>query len=134
MRRTWMRGWAMTGVCLTLSGCGLLGREPRETPEARQLRQADETRIRQEIEARLAAEPSLGAGRIRVVVSGGDVQLHGSVVGFGALQCALANAELTPGVRLVIDQMELLPGPREVRCLAPRVFAPPRQAPGGNGP
>lgn len=121
MRRTGRWG-AAAWLALAAGGCGLLGGEPRETPEARQLREAGDARIRQEIEARLAAEPSLGAGRVRVVVVGGEAQLHGSVEGFGALQCALANAELTPGVRLVIDSLELLPGPREVRCLAPRVF------------
>ena len=53
----------------------------------------------------------------------GEVQLHGAVTGFGALQCALANAGLVPGVRLVVDFMVLEPGPRTVTCLAPRVFA-----------
>jgi hypothetical protein len=46
--------------------------------------------------------------------------LHGSVTGMGALRCAEANAELTPGVVLVIDNLVLLPGPPTTRCLAPR--------------
>jgi hypothetical protein len=32
------------------------------------------------------------------------------------------------GVRLVIDQLVLEPGPRDVRCLAPRVFSGTRSA------
>jgi osmotically-inducible protein OsmY len=85
-------------------------------------RAAEDVRIQREVEARLAAEPSVGAGRVRVVVQGGEVQLHGSVAGMGAHRCAEANAELTPGVVLVIDFLVLQPGPVQVRCLAPRVF------------
>jgi hypothetical protein len=61
-----------------------------------------------------------GAGRVRVAVERGEVGLFGSVAGFGALRCAERNAELVRGVRLVIDQLVLDPGPKEVRCLAPR--------------
>jgi osmotically-inducible protein OsmY len=78
-------------------------------------------RIRREIEARLAAEPSIGAGRVRVEVQRGDVSLHGPVKGLGALQCAIANADLVRGVSTVIDKLVLEPGPATVRCLAPRV-------------
>jgi osmotically-inducible protein OsmY len=108
-------------------GCSLLGGGvPPESPAQAQERLAREETIRAEVEARLAAEPSIGAGRIRAVVNGGDVHLHGAAPGFGALQCALANAELVPGVRLVVDFMVLEPGPRTVTCLAPRVFAATR--------
>jgi osmotically-inducible protein OsmY len=93
------------------------------TPQVVAERAAADTRIQREVEARLAAEPSVGAGRVRVVVERGEVQLHGSVAGFGAHRCAEANAELTPGVTLVIDFLVLQPGPSTVRCLAPRVFA-----------
>lgn len=106
-----------------IQGCALLGGgEPRETPAQAQERTVREETIRREVEARLAAEPSIGAGRIRAVVNQGDVHLHGEAPGFGALQCALANAGLVPGVRLVVDFMVLQPGPSRVNCLAPRVF------------
>ncbi|MBW3571614.1 MAG: BON domain-containing protein [Gemmatimonadetes bacterium] len=107
-----------------LQGCALLGGgRGRETPAQAQERMVQEQAILREVEARLAAEPSLGPGRIRVVVNRGDVHLHGAAPGFGALQCALANAELVAGVRLVVDLMVLQPGPSTVTCLAPRVFA-----------
>jgi osmotically-inducible protein OsmY len=107
-----------------VQGCSFLGRgAPTETPSQAQARQTREEAIRREVEERLTAEPAIGAGRIRAVVNHGDVQLHGSAPGFGALQCAIANAGLVPGVRLVVDFMVLEPGPRTVNCLAPRVFA-----------
>jgi hypothetical protein len=113
-------------ACAALvQGCALLGGggAPAETPAQAQERVAREEGIRAEVEARLAAEPAIGGGRIRAVVNGADVHLHGAAPGFGALQCALANAGLVPGVRLVVDFMVLEPGPRTVNCLAPRVFA-----------
>lgn len=107
-----------------VQGCALLGGgEPPETPAQAQERVQAEEAIRREVEARLAAEPSIGAGRIRAVINKGDVHLHGEAPGFGALQCALANAGLVPGVRLVVDFMVLQPGPSRVDCRAPRVFA-----------
>lgn len=109
------------------SGCALLGGgETRETPQQVVERESREEAIRREVEARMAAEPAIGAGRIRAVVNDGDVHLHGAAPGFGALQCALANAELVHGVRLVVDMMVLQPGPSRVNCLAPRVFAATR--------
>ncbi|HEU4882935.1 MAG TPA: BON domain-containing protein [Longimicrobium sp.] len=115
----------LAAAAALVQGCALLGGggAPAETPAQAQTRQTQEEAIRREVEARLAAEPAIGAGRIRAVVSQGDVQLHGSAPGFGALQCAIANAGLVPGVRLVVDFMVLEPGPRTVTCLAPRVFA-----------
>ena len=101
-----------------LAGCGVLGggREPRITPEETQRTE----RIAREVTARLAAEPSLGPGRIRVEVVRGTVSLYGSVQGMGALHCAIRNAQLVPGVQNVADFLVLERGPREVRCLAPR--------------
>jgi osmotically-inducible protein OsmY len=121
------------GIVLLLTAQGacafLGGRAPAETPEQVTVRQTREETIRREVEARLAAEPAIGTGRIRAVVKDGDVQLHGAAPGFGALQCALANAELVPGVQLVVDMMVLQPGPSRVNCLAPRVFAGGGSAP-----
>ncbi|HEX6372088.1 MAG TPA: BON domain-containing protein [Longimicrobium sp.] len=115
----------MLAALAAVQGCALLGGggEPPETPVQARERLAQEETIRREVEARLAAEPAIGPGRIRAVVNQGDVHLHGTAPGFGALQCALANAGLVPGVRLVVDYMILQPGPRTVTCLAPRVFA-----------
>jgi osmotically-inducible protein OsmY len=115
-------------AALLVQGCALLGGgQPRETPAQVQERAVLEESIRREVEARLAAEPSIGAGRIRAVVSQGDVHLHGAAPGFGALQCAIANAELVAGVRSVVDFMVLQPGPSRVTCLAPRIFSSPAQ-------
>jgi osmotically-inducible protein OsmY len=108
---------------MAVAGCGLFNRRPVETPAQIAVRVSDDARILREIEARLAAEPSIGPGRVRVAVERGEVGLFGSVAGFGALRCAERNAELVRGVRLVIDQLVLDPGPMDVRCLAPR-FAP----------
>lgn len=114
----------VAALLVSQAGCALLGGgEPAETPQQAAVRVEREEIIRREVEARLAAEPSIGAGRIRAEVSGGDVRLHGAAPGFGALQCAIANAELVPGVRLVVDMMVLQPGPSRATCLAPRVFA-----------
>ena len=115
----------LAAAAALVQGCALLGGggPPAETPVQARERVAREETIRREVEARLAAEPAIGAGRIRAVVNNGDVQLHGAAPGFGALQCAIANAELVPGVRLVVDMMVLQPGPSRVNCLAPRVFA-----------
>lgn len=98
---------------LLAAGCG--GKRPSEL-----LDRTQDQRIQQEVEARLAAEPAIGPGRIRVAVEGGTVQLHGTVQGLGALKCALTNAELVSGVRLVVDMMVLERGPAQIRCLAPR--------------
>ena len=121
-RAGWRRPAASAAAALILGGCSLFGGgRPAETPAQAAVRAADEERIRREVEARIAAEPSLGPGRVRVeVMRGTEVALHGPVRGLGALQCAVANAELVRGVTLVIDQMVLEAGPRAVQCLAPR--------------
>lgn len=123
---------AVLALCAPLLGAcsvlGIGGGPPPETPQQAAARTADEGRIQREVEARLAAEPSIGAGRVRVMVErGGEVGLHGAVNGFGALRCAIRNAELVRGVRLVIDHMVLEPGPSTVQCLAPRTVAAPQQ-------
>ncbi|HEX8393253.1 MAG TPA: BON domain-containing protein, partial [Longimicrobium sp.] len=115
-----------TGVAAALAcaGCSVLGiggGAPVETPAQVAQRASLDTAIVREVEARLAAEPSIGSGKVRPVVMGGEVQLHGAVQGFGALQCAQANAGLVPGVTLVVDFLVLQPGPARVTCLAPRV-------------
>jgi len=107
-------------MAMTMAGCGFLKKKPVDTPAQIAARASEDGRILREVEARLAAEPSIGAGRVRVTVERGEVGLFGSVAGFGALRCAERNAELVHGVRLVIDQLVLDPGPKEVRCLAPR--------------
>ncbi len=111
---------ALAAALLALPACGLLGRGGPPAPIPADT--AREERIRGEVEARIAAEPSLGAARVRVEVLGRTVALHGSVPGFGALQCALANAEMVEGVGNVADFLVLESGPRTVRCLAPRTL------------
>lgn len=119
-----MVGWTAAAVLAPLLGsCGFLGgRVPVETPEAAVVRVAQEDRIRADVRARLAHEPSIDAGHVRVEVVGTDVHLHGTVSGYGALRCAIGTAGLTPGVSLVVDYLVVQPGPAEVVCLAPRVF------------
>lgn len=98
---------------LLAAACGL-----RQPPPPVDRSQDD--RIRSEVAARIGEEPSLDGGSIRVVVEGAMVMLHGSVQGIGAWQCAIANAELVPGVRSVVDYLVIERGERDVRCLAPR--------------
>jgi osmotically-inducible protein OsmY len=88
------------------------------------LDRSQDERIRREVESRLAREPAVEASRIRVIVNGGEVQLQGSIRGMGALQCAMSNAQLVQGVRLVIDLLVLERGPATVQCLAPRPAQP----------
>lgn len=109
------RACSVLALCF-LSACGLLGKRAPAVP----VDPVEDLRIRREVEARLAAEPSLGAGRLRVEVTGRTVSLYGNVAGLGALQCAVTNASLVSGVSNVIDFMVLQPGPRTVQCLAPR--------------
>lgn len=116
--RAWRAAWVLTAVFA--AGCGFLKKKPADTPAQVAARATEDTRIAREVEARLAAEPSIGAGRVRVTVERGEVGLFGSVAGLGALRCAERNAELVHGVRLVIDQLVLDPGPTETRCLAQR--------------
>jgi hypothetical protein len=110
---------------LALASCALL----RSAPEP--VDSTGDERIRAEVTARLAAEPSIGPGRVRVEVRGGTVMLHGSVKGIGALQCAITNAGLAVGTRTVVDYLVLERGPRDVRCLAPR---PDTGVVAGHGP
>lgn len=120
---------AVAALLVTQGGCALLGGEPAETPVQVAQRMTREETIRREVEARLAAEPAIGAGHIRAVVRNRDVHLHGVANGLGALQCAMANAGLVAEVHLVVDMMVLQPGPARVECLAPRVFARTASAP-----
>jgi osmotically-inducible protein OsmY len=98
----------------SLVGCSVIGRAERP------LDRSQDSRIEQEVTARLAAEPSLTAGGIRVEVDAGVVLLHGSVQGIGAWQCAIATSGLVRGVRSVGDYLVIARGPRDVHCLAPR--------------
>lgn len=104
----------LVSLALALGGCGLLGRS--RAPVDR----SHDARIAREVEARLAGEPSIGPGSIRVAVEGGVVMLHGSVRGIGAWQCAITNGGLVNGVRTVADFLVIERGPRDVTCIAPR--------------
>lgn len=101
-------------LALLLVGCGVLR---RSTPPPDR---SQDPRIQEEVAARLAGEPSLDAGAIRVEVNGGVVVLHGSVRGIGAWQCAVTTAGLVRGVRTVSDYLVIERGPRDVGCVAPR--------------
>ena len=101
-------------LALPVAGCGLL-RRPAPVVDRTQ-----DERIRQEVTARLAGEPSLQAASLRVQVEGGVVLLHGGVAGMGAWQCAITTSGLVRGVRSVVDYLVIDRGPRDVRCLAPR--------------
>jgi len=127
----WRGAAAVAALPVLACACSFFQHEVVETPVQIAAREADNTRIQREVEARLAAEPSIGGGRVRVeVTAAGEVSLFGAVSGLGALRCAERNAELVRGVHLVIDQLVLDPGPRDTRCLAPRVLAAPASAGG----
>ena len=72
-----------------LGGCGALRRS--DPP----LDRTHDPRIRGQVEARLAAEPSLESASIRVEVDGGTVLLHGGAV-------ELASARGIKGWRLTM--------------------------------
>lgn len=101
-------------MALALGGCGLVGRS--RAPVDR----SQDARIAREVQARLAGEPSIDAGNVRVDVQGGVVMLHGSVRGIGAWQCTITNGGLVQGVRSVVDFLVIERGPRDVSCVAPR--------------
>ena len=115
-----------------VGGCGVVGGGARlETPQEQTIRLEREGRISRELLARLAAEPAVDPSGIRPVIVGEQIQLHGTVQGFGAWMCTMANAELVPGVELVVDFLVMRPGPSFVTCRAPRVFTwddPPASA------
>jgi hypothetical protein len=92
---------------------------------------SEDDRIRREVEARLAAEPSLRATPLRVDVQAGMVLLYGSVAGSAALRCAVRNAELVSGVQLVVEYLVIERGPAETRCLMPRNEESSAPVPGG---
>lgn len=122
------RAVAATALLVLLAGgCGVFNRTVRETPAELAERTAVEERIALAVTARIAAEPALAAAQLRVAVDGTEVALYGSVPGLGPLNCAITNAQLVPGVTLVIDHTVLDPGPPEAPCLAPRVFVVPVQ-------
>lgn len=100
---------------LLMVGCGLRRADPVEVIDPVQ-----DQRIQEEVEARLAAEPSIAAGEVRVEVEGSRVRLHGSVHGIGAWYCALRTASLVEGVEAVTDFLVIERGPRDVTCLASR--------------
>jgi hypothetical protein len=101
-------------LLLLCAGCSSLRRaEPA-------VDRTNDVQIREQVQARMDAEPVLGRGSIRVEVDGGTVLLYGSVTGMGAWGCAIRNAELVPNVRTVVDYLVIERGPREANCLAPR--------------
>lgn len=110
----------LLGSLIAVVGCGGGGppASPFEAPES-----PGDARIRAELRRRIAAEPSLTRAQIRVEVRAGTVLLHGVVNGMGEWECAMTNAELTDGVRTVVDYLVLSDGPQQVRCLAPRLPA-----------
>lgn len=97
---------------------GLMGCAGLRRPEP-VLDRSQDDRILREVDARIAAEPGIGAG-LRVEVDGGIVLLYGSVQGMGAWNCAIRNAQLVDGVRTVVDYLVLERGPRDITCHAPR--------------
>lgn len=79
---------------------------------------AVDERLRAEVENRLRADPALAGRPLRVAVRDGVVTLYGQLEGLGRWRCALLHAELTPGVRSVVDYLEVVPGPLQVPCRA----------------
>jgi hypothetical protein len=94
-----------------LTGCAALRRP--DPPVDR----SEDPRILEEVEERIAAEPSLDVERIRVEVDGRIVLLYGSVEGIGAWQCAIRTVQLVPGVVTVADYLVIDRGPPQVVCL-----------------
>lgn len=114
--------WRVRAVVLLLLALVPFGCAPRQLEPLTALDATQDTRIQREIEARLAAEPAVVLGDLRIEVSGGTVAVHGSVRGIGAYQCVIRNASLVEGVRRVVDYLVIERGPRDAPCLAPRRF------------
>jgi osmotically-inducible protein OsmY len=112
MYRTSIRASALLCLLAGVSACSAL-RRPEPVIDRTQ-----DSRILQEVEARIAREPSIDAGSVRVAVDGAVVVLHGSVRGIAAWNCAIRTAQLVRGVRTVSDNLVIERGPREVTCLA----------------
>lgn len=106
-------------VSLAAPACTFLRRPPPLVDRSH------DAQIRTEVEARLAAEPAIGTGMIRVEVDGGVVRLYGAVRGIGAWGCAIRTAGLAVHVLSVVDFLVLEPGPRTITCLAPATPPPP---------
>jgi hypothetical protein len=101
-------------ILLVSGGCALI-RRPLPPVDRTQ-----DPRILQEVQARLASEPSLDLGRIRVEVDAAIVLLYGSVDGIDAWQCAIRNAQLVAGVVTVVDYLVIERATRPVPCSARR--------------
>ncbi|HEX8244886.1 MAG TPA: hypothetical protein VF541_15365 [Longimicrobium sp.] len=61
-------GARAVAVAAALGACGFLQKTPQDTPAQIAARAGEDARIQGEVEARLAAEPSIGAGRVRADV------------------------------------------------------------------
>ncbi len=122
MRRSHQVG-ALVALAFLLpaAACGLVGRSS-PPPDYSQ-----DPRILAAVQSRIASEPSLRGGAIRVELDAGMVLLHGSVEGIGAMQCAIATAGMVEGVTTVVNYLVLERGPRDVTCLAPRDSGQPAQ-------
>ena len=109
------RRWITLLVLVSgMAGCGLLRRDPPPVDTSQ------DARILREVEARLAREPALDARTIRIAVEGAVVTLYGSVAGIGAWNCAVRNAQLVDGVRLVVEYLTIERGSSDVPCRASR--------------
>ena len=97
-----------------MTGCGFLRRDPPPIDTSQ------DARILREVEARLAREPAIDARTIRVSVEGAVVSLYGSVAGIDAWNCAMRNAQLVDGVRIVVEYLTIERGSGAVPCRALR--------------
>lgn len=103
-------------LLLTSMGCSGL-RRPGPVVD-----RTHDSRIVEQVQARIVSEPELDAAQIRVEADGGVLRLYGSVSGIGRWQCAIRNAELVEGVQTVVDYLVIERGPREVNCQAARLL------------
>ena len=90
---------AVTAAC----GATACSSMPRRTPAER----AADSKIADEVEATLTADPNIYARHIDVTVDRGVVQLGGYVWEPEDFQIARRDAAAVPGVTAVITQMEL---------------------------
>lgn len=93
-----------TAIAVT-AACGVIACSsmPARTPAER----AADSKIADEVEATLAADPNIYARHIDVAVDRGVVQLGGYVWEPEDFQIARRDAASVPGVTAVITQMEL---------------------------
>jgi osmotically-inducible protein OsmY len=99
MSAGWRRGLVMATLVAALAGCATVDRTV-------------DLRIESEVKARLVAEKDANLTRLGVLSSNATVYLSGTVASSEQRAQAVALAKAVPGVRRVVNTLEVAPSPR----------------------